>query len=998
MSLFPNAAEPAADDGKKPKRKPRPKPKTSAAVDRDTGDTSPSAAEAATQIGSDNSSAAPGRDTIQSYAASAAEAAAPNRYIDTSAEYRDEEQQEDPRHHEGELDAGAEDNSRHDEVLVKDSADEPRHDNVAVEDSAEASRDKADNRDTDEWPDASAEDDPRLDADSSEDSAEDDPRHASIASAAMPATVANHTSAEDPRHVGDGIEDDAATGRGSHRAGGISTAEGRDIAHDHDAEVVELRGQRLRRISPRQMRLEQRRKHPPVLDVPEPPVNTAHGDEPAEEELDENRREGISIGEIVPEDGEQFPDTAGRGPPRTLTDICAAYPIGNGLHYIRVERTRPEMYLQTPCAGVLGEITRPMTEAEFRVFFGGNRYELVVYGPDPRGKCDPTTGQPIIKALTKPIHIRVPGNPSPETLTGFDPTSKRSPMFPSSFERGQRLPTSADASIHRDSLSMATNLIREERAEKAALRAELNQGSTGQLKPVIDAMKETAHHGTETLREELRHARELHAKELDRRDAELVQMRREIERMRDKPTEAQGAWQALSSVAQSLAPGRSSGEELQRIHDSHNNELRRLEDQHRRELADARASFDDRLKVLQDQLDKERTRVRDEVRDVTDRLERREKDAREVYEQRMKDQRESLEARQRDAEERHRGELDRMRAEHERELRSLAQQHELVRTTEKQSQEGRMAQLKDRIDILKEEVERWKNEAAKNGDWAEQMAEFEKKAEAAGYQKVDANAPQTWQDRIADAFGQALRNADKIAASVGTAIRDRKDANIAQAQMMQHQQAQQARQPFPGQQQALPPGPQQQAAPPQQRVIRGPGGRPVQTTRTIWSSEDMPMPPPAGAQGTPVVHPDSIQPPAVTVTQAVQEPPPPPVAPQAPPHSPPPQAAPEPQGQPLAIDAEALEQFRLWAESEINAKSDPNDFGRAFVERVGVHQAHQVITHLKIEKLFEALSSTPQTLNSPILRRDGQQFMRRAWAEAGRLCRQALGLPEPEAD
>ncbi len=278
-------------------------------------------------------------------------------------------------------------------------------------------------------------------------------------------------------------------------------------------DVVELHGQRLKRVSPRQMRLQQRKAAPPPpLEIPEPPVNDGGGDLPDEEE-DEERREGVTIGDIEPADGEDFPDTAGRGPPRNLADICATYPIGNGLHSVRIERKRPEMYMQIPCAGVLGEIDRPITEREFRNSFGGGTYELIVYGPDPRGKHDPITGQPIIKALTKPIQLRVPGNPSPETLTGADflsPPGKRSPMFPSQFDpAGRRLPTSADAAMHRDSVALAQSLLREERQEKAELRREIAQGNTSGVKPVIDAVLETAALGTEILRKELTHTREL---------------------------------------------------------------------------------------------------------------------------------------------------------------------------------------------------------------------------------------------------------------------------------------------------------------------------------------------------------------------------------------------------------------------------------------------------------------------------------------------------------
>lgn len=846
----------------------------------------------------------------------------------------------------------------------------------------------------------------------------------------------DETSADDaatPNVADEASADDAATGGTTTRSWDVPTRPGirkpsaaGDAATHEDrsrpSDVVELNGQRLRRVSPRQLALQKRReaKPPPPaapeeddIVIGEPRVN-ARGELP-DESGPEDRREGVTVSEIEAADGLEFPDTAGRGPPRTLTDVFAAYPIGNGLHYVRVERLKPEMYLGVPCAGYMGDLNRPMTEGEFRLFYGGGRYELCVYGPDPRGRADPITGQPIIKALTKPITVRVPGNPTSETLAGDLTPGKRTGMFPPSpFEGGRRGPpaTTADASIHRDSLHLAQNLIQEERREKNELRRELQQGATKTVEPIVEAVRGTAKEGMDLLRSELDRTRAAADREILRYQEEIRALRADIEAVRRQPTSEQGAWSALSQVAQSLAPGRSSNEEIARLHESHRDEVRRLEEQHRRELADMRAGFDDRVKLLQNQIESERSRAREEVRDVTDRLERREKDARDAFEQRLKDQREHYEQRERDNEARQRGELDRMRAEHERELRSQAQQHELIRTTDKQGHEARIAQMKDRNEILKEEVDRWKTEANNKADWAEQMTDFERKAEALGFQKADANAPQTWQDRVAMAFGDALRNADKIAGNIAGALRERKETAIAQADLVTRvaaQQAQQAQQGGPG---ALPPHQGQPQQP--QRQIRGPGGRPVTTARSVWASDDLSMAPPAGATGTPVVHPDARSEAPAQPVHGPQAPVAPPAAAPAPPNQPlvgPPAAPPQqpqqpaqaPQAQAAAppqqgfpIDPQMLDSFRMWAESQIDAKRDPEEFGRDFVDRVGAQQAAEVVFRLPVEALFEALSSTPEMLGSPILRRDGQAFMRKAWNEAQRHCRKSLGIPEPE--
>jgi hypothetical protein len=759
-----------------------------------------------------------------------------------------------------------------------------------------------------------------------------------------------------------------------------------DETPSEPADVVEQDGQKLRRISPRQMKIRERQERKKAAEPPpappETPIHTAYSPEPDEEDEPE-LRESMSFGEIEPAEGEEFPDTAGRGPPRNLTDICATYPLGNGLHYIRVERQKPQMYLGVPCAGFLGEIRRPTTEREFQGRYGGGTYKLIVYGPDPRGRHDPVTTQPIIKALTKEIPFIVPGLPARATIGGM--AEGRSDMQMYDRGRGSLPATSAEAAIHRDALHVTHEMLKEERNERRTIEAEARR-APAVAEPIVGAIREAAKETSDILRDQLADERRRADDAIRKRDDELRALRQEIDKLMRRPTEASEAWSALSQVAGALAPGRSSSEELTRIHDAHRHEILRLEDQHKRELDEHRRSAEDRIRILQDAMEKDRERGRVELKEEKERAERRERDLKDQFDQRMRDKEAELERRLKDMEERNRHETERLRQDHDRELKSIERQNELIRTTEKQSLEGQVRSLKDRIELLKEEVDKAREESESKGDFVENLVKFEKQAEALGFSKRDADEPRTWQERIADAVGKALQNADKIVAGV---------ADVAKSRAQQAQGAQAPQLPAPQRQ------PPQQQMPPG-RVIRGPGGQPQPARRTPWSTEDISMGTrqpgrqtsvQAGAHAIPEPPPQPPRP---------AQPPPPPAAVQAtaPTEQPPPPTQPgQPVVQQVAVDPVMLEQFRLWAETEIDAKADPAQFAVEFVTRIGSAAAHQVLSVVKIEQLFDALSQTKETLSSPILRRDGQKFMRTAWTEAKRISAAELGLAaEPETE
>lgn len=764
------------------------------------------------------------------------------------------------------------------------------------------------------------------------------------------------------------------------------TDQGPEIVHEDPPEP--LPGH----ISPRRQKLEarQRRRGEPD-DDPRDRVHTPH-DMEAPEEQDPERRESMTIGEIEPEDGEVFPDTAGRGPPKNLTDICATYPLGDGRHYIRVERVKPTVFFNMPCSGWLGDIYEAVTEAEFRRKYGGGIYELIVYGPDPRGRTNPQTDDPIIKALTKAVKLTVPGKPNPATITGGRGDSRSDEVEPGLFDRsrfgGRGLPpTSAEASIHRDGISFAQGLVTEERRKNETLEKEQRDRAEREATQVVMAVKEA----TAALQKRLE--AEIETERQARRDAE-----KRLEDLSRRPNESQTAWGAMKDVAQALAPKSSSDGELQRIYDNHRNEMNRLTDQHRIAIDEVRRAADERVKSVQDQLGDERRRAAEHERDLREQHDRREKDLREDHDKRIRELGERHEREARDADQRRRDEIERLRADHDRELKAAERQGDLLRQTDKTSLESRLATQKDRIDLLKDELDRARAEAADKPNLTEQLQEAETQAKLLGYEKKDENSPRDWKERIAEAAGTALSNLPEIVKAYG-------DNKVKQAEVEQrilatkNHQAQQEERRVQGRQpgQAGPPPPGQA---PQRRVIGGAGG-PIQAQRPqAWATEENGPNvsyAPEGAQSvqagaargtvapepTPTPAPGDVQPPQA---------PPPPAPPQqaAPPASPEAGVASEPTPEQRAAAAEQLDQLKMWVELEISRGADAADFAKRLVDQVGAGAAYAMTERVKVDEILNALAGDPKSARSPILLRDGQAFLRKAWAEANKYARDLL--------
>src|SRR5260221_2166550 len=118
-------------------------------------------------------------------------------------------------------------------------------------------------------------------------------------------------------------------------------------------------------------------------------------------DADPRRRQTTTVGEVrLPPDSD---DLVGWTQPKNLRDVYARWPVGDGQHFIRVERLEPKVWQTIPVAGYIGEIREPMSEEQLHGLYGGRLFQLQVYGPDSKGRTDPLTGLPVIKTKTETL-------------------------------------------------------------------------------------------------------------------------------------------------------------------------------------------------------------------------------------------------------------------------------------------------------------------------------------------------------------------------------------------------------------------------------------------------------------------------------------------------------------------------------------------------------------------------------------------------------------------
>lgn len=720
-------------------------------------------------------------------------------------------------------------------------------------------------------------------------------------------------------------------------------------------------------------------------------VYTARDSVPAIEP-DPKKRDGMTIGLI--DEIEKPPDHIGdsrSADPRTLQDIYSRWPIGDGQHYIRVERTQPKAFGGVACAGYLGDIKEPFSERKFQQYFGGREFELTLFGPDPRGRHDDLTGGPVIKALTKGFKITVPILPPnlavlPAMETNQDAKEKAemtqsfNPFAPAQMPMMQQPMTTAEATVHKTNSDLVTNVLRMQQEEVQSLRKRTEgEGGMG-IKEVLSYTGKTQGDLLAAARADAdARQRILEAQLAEERSANRA-TREKLEQLTGK---SDGSTielvKALGGATgerdnnrqqfyeQQLASVRTTYEtQLDSLRRSHVDALgaikemrseeqkaaearyRDLDGEYRRRMDDLQRKSDENEKRLKDEID----RVRKEERDLAD---KRTNDTKERYEDRLKD-------------------LDRA---HDRELKSLRENMETRMHTSVTTKDFELTTLRSKVDETKQQLEEARHEAEEASDPVKAKEKADRIATTFGYAKED-NAPKTSSERFwamaGGGVGQALQNIDKWAPDLLATIRGQAP------QPRPGQQFMQAPQLAPGQPQA---GQQQQAQPqaPQQ---------PQRRRGVAWAAAGQEPRPPVNAPSSPMgFQPDTPQPaqqpdaapPPAPLEQAAQA-----VAPQqqGQPQQPERQGPPNPFGS--VFDDNAVQGFMQNLDGAINIGMTSGDFAQQFFNRYP-QQAATLVRTFTTKQVIDYVLAVPGGDMSAIARRDGAKFLDELWAGIKKLAK-----------
>lgn len=706
--------------------------------------------------------------------------------------------------------------------------------------------------------------------------------------------------------------------------------------------------------------------HSPLDEVPPP-------------EADPQKRDKPTIGEVMPSENE---DLVGWKQPRNLRDVYARFTIGDGQHFVRVERIEPKVWQQQPCSGYLGDIREPISEPEFHAWYGGRVYALTVYGPDPRGRRDPTTGMPIIKAKTEPFRYTVPLLPPNLAVPpGTNPTKLgENTMHP--FQMGTQPATPADAQMHKSTLDFFTTQLQRVDAEKEALRregagpskdmlnvvSETNKAALEQARMNAESERRAAEQREKTLQEQVAAERE----ERKRLEAKVDRMMSENQTGRSDPVEGVTKLMAVTN------PGRSAEDEVKRLRDSHSEEMNRIRESHRDMMAGQKERYEDEIRRLRDRIDDTEKNWRAKLDEADRRFREREKELKDQIEQNRRDEREVADRRVKETEVRYDDRIKDIREQHNRELRMQEGQHVTRSDTSKSSYEMQILNLKEKVGTLEEQLEDAREEAEKSKDPVQVMAKAKEQAEAMGYEKPDDEPKTGWDRFLATAgmgLGKAFETVDTwlpkalgrgegapqpnpraLPAAAAAA------AAAAQQQRQQQQQRPAARRatvawategsvPVAGQQPTVPAQPVVQSAPPVQ-------------------AQPMPMAQPSVDVAPPVAAPPPQQP-----ATPDQQPASAPTNGQA-------SAAPNALYGAIFPD-EIIVQFRAEVERAIEAGMTPDVFAARFVGAFSEASAALVQAH-RPAQFVDIVKKMPNGMESIITRRDGRRWIEQMWQEIAR--------------
>lgn len=655
--------------------------------------------------------------------------------------------------------------------------------------------------------------------------------------------------------------------------------------------------------------------------------------------------------------------------PRTLDDVYSYWPVGDGQHYVTVERKQPKSHNGVPCAGHLGKFSKRLSVRAFQERFGGREYELCVYGPDPSGRQDEITGEVSVKRLSKPFKITVPLLP---------PNLGAIPAMAGQGHDGDDMSYHPFANMQSSDSRLVEATAKTQR-EMFELGAKLGAVRSGPYDPTayIGFARDSLEKSTETLRQQMDLADARHKDELARREADLRRRDDELRELRDELRRITGKTEgsSLQLVKELSEAGNSRAHEVRSHYETQMSDLRRSHSETveamRQAFAEERKAQDQRVREREDDyrrmLDDSGRKHDEEVRRIKDEIDRVRREERENGEARVREQKERTEERLRDQKE-----------SHERELRTMRENMETKATAQVAAKEMELATTRDRLSQAKEEAERAKRDAEEGKDPVKVMEKAQKTAEALGYTKGDADpGPKTAGERLVSMLGvgvQGLLSNPQTMEVVGQWLaRDRAPAPGRPPVASGNVQGGQAYR------QLAAPAVTQPAQQPKRRVDMWGASGVVRRVEPVGAPV-----PPAGSQvvqAPPVIPPPPPpSPPAQAAQQAVAAPEPEGTPGPSPAPSPPPAPAMPAFDNPFAplMTNEQVIQMLVNLERAIDAGVPAEMFAQAVIQNFP-DQAKVLVSTFKPEQIVDVTRSIPGGSVSSILRQDGKAFVKRVW-------------------
>ena len=728
-------------------------------------------------------------------------------------------------------------------------------------------------------------------------------------------------------------------------------------------------------------------------------------------------------------------------PIRVIEELYARYPMSEG-NRVRVVRREPRKDpFGNLSTGWLGDLTAPMTMADFTSCYGGGKYGLQLIGPTDAARND--FSERVIVEMT----LEIPGVPRmiiPAQLADSeDPmTQQRVGMFPAMEPERVAVKRLEVEAQQRERLDDREREQKREERESTRTLFEMSRPSDTSIEAIRDTARQTVEESrrqNEVTLDIMRNTVLEQQKQLLDKENELKELRREV------VTARQEAVTAINNAETRMVADLREQKrvELDNLRDTNRKEVevlrQRYDEDSRKYQADYAARLETDSRKYQADLQEQTRKNEADRREAEQRAERERAAAREdarakeetmraAYEDRIRQMQDNFNSRIQDLERSTARELTANKEQRDLALTTIRETHESRAKVEGKTSEIQITALqhdlqtaRTRVDTLERENEKMRAEIHKPPLKA--IEEAEKLSRAVGMVRPD----EVEHPEVTPA-GDGKMDWGQMAMSVVKGLAEKSPELLQKLSEMRSTNAAAAAAPVPGvvtRQLGAAPGAVPPMAP---AAVRQRRRGPPPTPGTMYGA-----PPPLSGPPPIVAAPRYVQPPVVSATQqtyGAAEPPsvgspgpapvpqvpfgapgydagsmqaqwdasaaavaPPAQAPQAPQAAPtsiaPPPAQPAAAPQPQVSDMQ-VQLFVQQLENAITTNVDPAQFASVLIQQIGPQMAVQTIGQVTPEAIVEMVSGTPAGASSPIVTRSGEKYLQAVW-EAARVQLRAAG-------